>query len=152
MLQAEEQARTLGAINQMLSTAIDLPELTEILARALPLLGIPSGYLALYENPDDLTGFCRLMVAYDRQGRIALEPEGRRFPARQLVPAGLLRAERRHSLVVEPLYFREDQLGFVLFEADPSRKRSTNSCAGRSAARSSGRNWWRATSSCTTRR
>ena len=122
LLQTEEQARTLGAINQMLSTAIDLPELTEILARALPQLGIPSCYLALYEHPDDPTGFCRLMVAYDRQGRIALEPEGRRFPARQLVPEGLLRAERRHSLVVEPLYFREDQLGFVLFEADPGQE------------------------------
>ena len=122
LLQTEEQARTLGAINQMLSTAIDLPELTEILARALPQLGIPSCYLALYENPDDPTGFCRLMVAYDRQGRIALEPEGRRFPARQLVPEGLLSAERRHSLVVEPLYFRQDQLGFVLFEADPGQE------------------------------
>ena len=51
LLQAEEQARTLGAINQMLSTAIDLPELTEILARALPQLGIPSGYLALEPEP-----------------------------------------------------------------------------------------------------
>ena len=122
LLQAEEQARTLGAINQMLSTAIDLPELTEILARALPQLGIPSCYLALYEDPANPTGFCRLMVAYDRQGRIALEPEGRRFPARQLVPEGLLRAERRHSLVVEPLYFRQDQLGFILFEADPSKE------------------------------
>ena len=122
LLQTEEQARTLGAINQMLSTAIDLPELTDILARALPQLGIPSCYLALYENPDDPTDFCRLMVAYDRQGRIALEPEGRRFPARQLVPEGLLSAARRHSLVVEPLYFRQDQLGFVLFEADPSQE------------------------------
>jgi signal transduction histidine kinase/DNA-binding LacI/PurR family transcriptional regulator/AraC-like DNA-binding protein len=122
LLQTEEQARTLDAINQMLSTAIDLPELTEILARALPQLGIPSCYLALYEDPDDPTGFCRLMVAYDRQGRIALETEGRRFPARQLVPEGLLRAERRHSLVVEPLYFRQDQLGFVLFEADPGKE------------------------------
>jgi signal transduction histidine kinase/DNA-binding LacI/PurR family transcriptional regulator/AraC-like DNA-binding protein/ActR/RegA family two-component response regulator len=122
LLQAEEQARTLGTINQMLSTAIDLPELTEILARALPQLGIPSCYLALYENPDDPAGFCRLMVAYDRQGRITLEAEGRRFPARQLVPEGLLRVDRRHSLVVEPLYFRLDQLGFILFEADPGKE------------------------------
>jgi signal transduction histidine kinase/AraC-like DNA-binding protein len=122
LLQAEEQARTLGAINQMLSTAIDLQELAEILARALPQLGIPSCYLALYENPDDPTSFCRLIVAYDRQGRIALEAEGRRFPARQLAPEGLLRSEQRYSLVVEPLYFREDQLGFVLFEADPGKE------------------------------
>jgi signal transduction histidine kinase/AraC-like DNA-binding protein len=122
MLQAEEQMRTLGAINQALSTAIDLPELTEILADALPRFGIPSCYLALYENPEDPTGFCRLIVAYDRQGRIALEAEGRRFPARQLVPEGLLRPDQRHSLVVEPLYFREDQLGFVIFEADPGKE------------------------------
>ena len=79
LLQAEER-RALGRDQPDADAAIDLQELAEILARALPQLGIPSCYLALYENPDDPTGFCRLIVAYDRQGRIALEAEGRRFP------------------------------------------------------------------------
>jgi methyl-accepting chemotaxis protein len=33
------------------------------------------------------------------------------------VPAGILSQERRHTVVVEPLYFQGQQLGFVLLEA-----------------------------------
>ncbi len=59
------------------------------------------------------------MLAYDEGGRVELEPGGRRFPSRQLVPDGLLPQERRYTMVVESLYFQETQLGFVLFEAGP---------------------------------
>jgi anti-anti-sigma regulatory factor len=36
-----------------------------------------------------------------------------------LLPEGVLSPERQFSFVVEPLYFREHQLGFVLFEVGP---------------------------------
>ncbi len=58
----------------------------------------------------------RLILAYDENGRIELEPGGRRFLSRQLAPDGMLPRERQYSLVVEPLYFREKQLGFAIFE------------------------------------
>ncbi len=52
------------------------------------------------------------------QGRIPLDPDGRLFPANQLVPPDLL-PHRRYSLVVEPLYFQEKPIGFVVFELGP---------------------------------
>ncbi|MCP4405075.1 MAG: PAS domain S-box protein [bacterium] len=58
----------------------------------------------------------RLMLAYNEQGRIALEPDGYRFPSRQLVPQGTLPQNRRYTTIVESLYFQEQQIGFVLFE------------------------------------
>ena len=122
VLQTEEQARKLGRINQALNATVDLRELADILARALPELGIPSCYLSLYEDPDVPADQSRLIVAYDRTGRVALEPDGRPFPSAELVPAGLLDRDRRYSLVVEPLYFRQNQLGLAVFEADARRE------------------------------
>jgi PAS domain S-box-containing protein len=45
-----------------------------------------------------------------------LEAGDRRFRSRQLVPEGLLSQDRRHDLVVRPLFFQQNQMGFVLFE------------------------------------
>lgn len=134
LLQAEVQMRMLSNISQMLSTAIDLSEITEILARELVQLGIPNCYLALYENSDIPTDYARLMIAYDRRGQMSLESGGTKFPSRELIPKGLLQADQRYSLVVEPLYFRQDQLGFVLFEADPSHEETYELLRGQISA------------------
>jgi len=54
-----------------------------------------------------------------RPKHIETGPKGRRFLSRQLVPEGILSRDSWYSLVVEPLYFRENQLGFVLFKVGP---------------------------------
>jgi anti-anti-sigma regulatory factor len=60
-------------------------------------------------------------MAYDGEGRIELEDGEKHFPSCQLAPDGRIFRENRCDIVLEPLYFREDQLGFVLFEANPQR-------------------------------
>ena len=118
-LQAERQSQILREVGQALITSFDMTTLTEVLAEKLPRLGITSCYLALYEQPAESLEWARLVLAYTEHGRIALDPEGLRFRARQLVPEGLLPQHRRYNMMVEPLYFRETQLGFVLFEIGP---------------------------------
>jgi PAS domain S-box-containing protein len=118
-LEMEQQTRILYDISQELVTALDVAGLMDVLARVLPQLGIPACYLSLYEDPNSPADWSRLMLAYDERGRVDLEPGGRRFPSRQLVPDGLLPQGRRYIMVVESLYFRETQFGFVLFEAGP---------------------------------
>jgi PAS domain S-box-containing protein len=115
-LQTEQQTQILHELGQALITASDVAGLMDVLARALPGLGIPACYLSLYEDPSSPADWSRLMLAYDERGRVELETDGRRFPSRQLVPDGMLPQERRYTIVVEPLYSRETQLGFVLFE------------------------------------
>jgi signal transduction histidine kinase/DNA-binding LacI/PurR family transcriptional regulator/CheY-like chemotaxis protein len=117
-LQAEENLRRLGQINQDLSITTSLAELATGLVEALQLLDISRCYLSLYEDPQAPAAFARLIVAYDERGSIELEAGGMRFPARQLVPRQFLRTDQVYSMVLEPLYFKADQLGFVLFEAD----------------------------------
>ena len=118
-LAAARQVQVLSDISQALITTFDVNELMEVLARDLPQLGITGCYLSLYENASEPTGWARLLLAYDQRGRIALEPGGKRFPARVLVPVDLLQADWRRDLVGLPLYFHDEQLGFIFLEMGP---------------------------------
>ncbi|MFH1086402.1 MAG: helix-turn-helix domain-containing protein, partial [Chloroflexota bacterium] len=124
-LQIEHQATVLREIGAALTTAADVPGLMDVLAEGLPRLGIPSGYLALYEDPQPwqypqpAPEWSLLMLAYDGQGRIELEAEGRRFRCGELLPTGMLPRQRQYSFVVVPLYFRDRQLGFAVLEIGP---------------------------------
>jgi len=117
-LQAEQQAQALHALDQVLATSPDRAELMDTLYERLPALGVSSCYLSLYETPNQSTEYARLVLAYNEQGRIMLDPDGRRFPSHQLVPEGLLPQDKPYSLVVEPLSFHEQRMGFVLFGTD----------------------------------
>jgi signal transduction histidine kinase/DNA-binding LacI/PurR family transcriptional regulator/AraC-like DNA-binding protein len=119
--QANRQADTLHHIGEALTVALNVPELMDILARELPQLGITRCYLCLYEDPDKPDGWARLVLAYDEAGRIELEAGGCRFPSRHLVPGELLSPDQQHSLVVTPLYFRQEQLGFILLDGTSLR-------------------------------
>jgi GAF domain-containing protein len=127
-LRVEGQAQALREIEEALATASDVGELAGVLEQSLPRLSIPSCYLSLYENPTHYAypqpapEWSRLVLAYDANldpQRVELEPEGRRFPSRQLVPDGMLPQDRRYSFAVMPLYMRDNQLGFALFEVGP---------------------------------
>jgi GAF domain-containing protein len=128
VLRAEGQVQMLREIEEALVTASDVGELVDALEQSLPRLGIPSCYLSLYENPthyeypQPVPEWSRLVLAYDADldsQRIELEPDGRRFPTHQLVPDGTLPQNRWYSFMVVPLYMRENQLGFGLFEVGP---------------------------------
>jgi GAF domain-containing protein len=128
--QAQAQAQTLRNIGLTLTTASDVAELVQMLAESLPQFEISSVYLALYESPQPYQypqpapERSWLMLAYtaaapDSQGG-GVPAEGLRFPSRELLPQGMW-PDRRYSYVAEPLYFREDQIGFALFEVGQQR-------------------------------
>ena len=116
--QAEQRAQALRALEQTLATTTGTDEIADALAERLPALGIPSCYLSLYENPDWSTSKARLVLAYDQDGRIPINPDEQRFDSRDLVPGGLLPQDQPYSMIVEALSFRERQIGFILFEAN----------------------------------
>jgi PAS domain S-box-containing protein len=124
-LQSAQQEQTLREIGARLITTFEVEALMDILAEELPRLDILACYLALYEDPQPYAypqsapEWSQLMLAYDDQRRISLEPNGRRFSSCHLVPEDVLPQVKRYDMVVMPLYFREYQIGFVLFEATP---------------------------------
>ncbi|MCL6588590.1 MAG: substrate-binding domain-containing protein [Firmicutes bacterium] len=116
-LNVKRQAERLHQIGQELGASFTLLELINKAAQELPDIGIPSCYLSLYE--DQKAEWSRLILAYDQNGRVELDPEGQRFPSHQLVPDGFWSGEQPRAMVVEPLYFHEKQFGFILFEVGP---------------------------------
>ncbi|MBN1876229.1 MAG: substrate-binding domain-containing protein [Anaerolineae bacterium] len=122
VVQQTEQLYTFG---QSLLMAFNLRAQMDLLAQTLPTLGIPGCYLSLYDHLAEDVNQARLLLAYHEQQRLELSrarpgaPEGRAFSARQIVPGDVLPQDRPYSLVVEPLYSPELQLGFVAFEVGP---------------------------------
>ena len=119
--QGEREAEILREINRALLTTFDIDLLTDVLVERLPALGIPSVYLVTYEQPTDaeVPEYARLMLAYTDRQRAEVEPGGLRFPTKQVIPADFLPQARRYSFVVEPLYFQDKSLGYVVFEIGP---------------------------------
>ncbi len=118
-LRTERWARTLSRTGEALITAFDVVSLVESIAQQLPRLAIDTCFLSLYEGEESPPDRARLMLAHDgahTPESIASLPA---FPCRQLVPEGMLPTERRFSYVVEPLFFKDEQLGFVLLELGP---------------------------------
>jgi PAS domain S-box-containing protein len=118
--EAEQQAAAARAMATELLNVFDVPTLADVLARELPQLSIPSCYLSLYDDAGAVSRQSRLVMAYDEHGRVEIEPGGCVFPSRQLVPAGMLSRDRPYSIVVEPLYYGGQHLGFIVFEVGPT--------------------------------
>jgi len=108
----------LREIGQALITAFNVEKLADVLAERLPALGIASCYVALYENPRCLwsaRAWCWLIpnkaaCCWNRRPIVRCA----RTRAAEVLPA-----DRRYSFMLEPLYFREEQIGFALFEIGP---------------------------------
>jgi DNA-binding LacI/PurR family transcriptional regulator/C4-dicarboxylate-specific signal transduction histidine kinase len=117
-LRIERRARMLSRAAESLITAFDVESLVRSVELLMPRLEIPSCYLSLYEGVCMPAEHSRLVLAHDSTGRLG-PPAGTVFPSKQLVPEGVLGRGRPSAFIVEPLFFREEQLGFVLFEMGP---------------------------------
>ena len=122
VLKADEKLHILGEISQSLSVITNLTELTDVLERSLILLDIPSCYLFMFEDPAHPERQARFIFSYENHKRLTLPEDGILFELRYLLPPGLLSTGHPHNLVVEPVFFREDQLGYAIFEALPQEE------------------------------
>jgi PAS domain S-box-containing protein len=115
-LQSQRWALDVLEGSHVLMTTFDVPQLLDAVVDQLPPLGARTVLLSLYEGQGLPSEESRLILAYDENGRRDLSPEAQRFPSRQLMPEGLLSPDRQRTLFVEPLHFREEQLGFAVVE------------------------------------
>jgi phosphoserine phosphatase RsbU/P len=114
-LEKESLMRNLEELSVAVRTALDIPQLRVALEQHLPALRIASLFVARHDGfpgPDDCS---EAILAYDEEHR--LKPEGfeRIFRTGEVVPAEL-RPPWRHSVMVQPLFFKEQPLGFCVIE------------------------------------
>lgn len=123
--QAARQAQLLREIEEDMIATVDMDALLEAIHSGLPRLGIPACMLAVYERSSEtlplpqLPEWSRLVLAYTDQGRVALEPGGRRFPTREFLRLDLFPHEQPRHMHIEALHFKEQPLGLMLFEIGP---------------------------------
>jgi signal transduction histidine kinase/AraC-like DNA-binding protein len=113
---------TLRHLGHTLTTVVDLEQLGMTLAEELPKIGISDCYLVLFEDSDNPTGWASLHFAYRNDRPLDLPPEGMRFRTQHLLPAPFwadIIAGTAGTYVVEPLYIRDQQFGFILVKAGP---------------------------------
>lgn len=118
-LRAKRDYKIIQEIAAALITSFNMEGIKNVMFRELPRLGIPACYLALYENPEESLEWSRLVWAFNRQGIGDIPKDGVRFRSASLLPKEFFPNDRRFSLVVEPLFFENDQIGFVIFECGP---------------------------------
>ncbi|MBN2258582.1 MAG: substrate-binding domain-containing protein [Anaerolineaceae bacterium] len=119
--QADRTTEKLNELNRALLTTVDMDQLTDVLAENLPAVGIPSVYLVTYETPTDsvVPSTGRLILACSDNKRIELGKKGLQFQTQQIVPPQFLPQGHRYSLVIEPLFFQDKSLGYVVLEIGP---------------------------------
>jgi DNA-binding LacI/PurR family transcriptional regulator/signal transduction histidine kinase/ActR/RegA family two-component response regulator len=124
-LSIERRSQTLSQAAEVLSAAFDLESLQHALHECLPKLGFPSAYLVLDSDLSSAGG--RVVFAYDRR-REPATLEGLRSATVHgtSLPPGLLPADRIHAMVVEPLFFKDDPLGYAVFEMGPKEASTYN--------------------------
>jgi signal transduction histidine kinase/DNA-binding LacI/PurR family transcriptional regulator len=128
----EKRNKTLRDVGRHLVAASDASALADALADELPKIGIPSCYLVSYQfshpvgGPVDPepgneahTARSRLLLAYENGSAGQIAPEAAVFRSDRLVPGERLRTVSPYSMVAAPLYFKDEQLGYALFQLGP---------------------------------
>ncbi len=124
------QSSVLRDINRLLVNTYSVSNLAEALYQQLPSLQIKNCFLSLFEETAVLPEHSKLVLACNEKGRIPLKPQGFRFPTCQIFPKDMLPENIRYSLGVFPLTFREERLGFIVFDVGEARSHTYQTLAG----------------------
>ncbi|MBN2738284.1 MAG: substrate-binding domain-containing protein [Spirochaetales bacterium] len=115
-MNAAIESQILKDLSEELNTRIGVEELLDVLTKDIPIMGIPSVFVALYDDVKIPGEYSRLILAVDQKKRIKLNADGVRFPSRELFPRNIIKLDRRYTFIVQALFFGTHQLGFTLFE------------------------------------
>jgi signal transduction histidine kinase len=102
--------------SQRLITTININELMDIIAQELPKLGIKSCFFSIYINPKKSLEKSQLMLAYSGKKRFDHNEKKIIFNSIEIVPEEIFSIINRFTFIIEPLYFKKEQLGFIVFE------------------------------------
>jgi sigma-B regulation protein RsbU (phosphoserine phosphatase) len=117
-LEKEAVLRNLEEMSADLRAALDLPALRDALAQHLPHLNVASCYVATHAGRPGPEDYSCLAFAYDDERGARREGDELPFRTGDLIPRELLPGWR-HSMMVHPLFFNEQPLGFSLIEIGP---------------------------------
>ncbi|MBN2547161.1 MAG: substrate-binding domain-containing protein [Spirochaetes bacterium] len=126
-LKEKDFAQSLREISTKLISTFEFNELSDILIKNLPNLGIKSCYLSIYENHDaynflkPVSKLTNLILAYDEKGKIDIKENLKSYSTNNfLIPEGVLPDDKQYCFMIEALHFQNIQIGYVLLEISDS--------------------------------
>jgi PAS domain S-box-containing protein len=117
-LEIQAQNLTFRNLSQALNTTRNFSDLSNALDQGLPGLGISEFTVSIYEQNDPTAQIFRLILAHTANGRADLPNAGLDYPSSELLPPEFIANEHCFAKLVEPLYFRDTQFGFAIFEGE----------------------------------
>ncbi|PMQ01818.1 MAG: hypothetical protein CBR30_03885 [Dictyoglomus sp. NZ13-RE01] len=112
-IKLEDRAYIISEVEQMLISTFDIQKLGNILTQELKRLNIPSCYIALYENEN----YAKVIYSYDKID-LDIHELYEKFHSKNLLPGNILN-KKENSLIVEPLYYEDKDIGYIIFELGP---------------------------------
>jgi phosphoserine phosphatase RsbU/P len=121
-LATEAAYRALEDLGSDVRASVDRPSIGRALAAHLPALGVKSCAIVVKMAERAPTGDDRgrLIFAWDHERGLSKTVDGVAFRAGALLPEAFKPA-RRHTLMVQPLSFQSEALGWCVLEMDPPR-------------------------------
>ena len=127
-LSSERRASILRSAGQAIASAFDFNQVLDVIASELTNLEIDGCYLSIYKNDTEdgeVPETLQLVLALNEGKRLPLPENNEPFSAPCLVPEGVLNITAPHSLLIEPLYFRDEQIGIIIFDVRRCREGMT---------------------------
>ena len=117
-LAGERRATILRSAGQAIASSLHYEQLLDVITGELVKLDVDGCYLSLYDTTEDASDefTLRLALALHDGKRLTINPEKAHFSAPNLFPEGFPQIPDPHSLLLEPLFFRNEQIGILLFE------------------------------------
>jgi signal transduction histidine kinase/CheY-like chemotaxis protein/DNA-binding LacI/PurR family transcriptional regulator/HPt (histidine-containing phosphotransfer) domain-containing protein len=108
----EEEDNDFQWIKRDLNTTFDRVALMEVLAVALPELGIRDCFVGLYADPKNLRGPVRLALQYE-DGKQIVSNDDLVYPSPQAMLRKIVSGIQPRQFVIESLHFQDECFGFV---------------------------------------
>lgn len=126
----ERRIWLLHEVIQPLITTFNIKELMQVISKEVPRLGIEKCYIALYpKNSQTSRGLSwklpetsELVLAFDEMGKIRNTSDVFTFNTINLLPAAVKKKLQRHTLLLMPLFFGEEQFGFIIYNFGPKEE------------------------------
>lgn len=115
----EHVVHLLNRMSAELRRSFDSETALQALVQHLGRLDIPSCYVAVQPGAPTADGEASLVLAYERQAPAEHVLRRQAFRAGELIPVAH-RPARRHTFIIEPLWFGADTSGFCALERGPS--------------------------------
>ncbi len=101
---------------QVIASAFDLDYLLDVIATEVIKMNISGCWVALYDNPERSLRNLRLVLEVVDGKRMMVNPIQAVFTIPEYCPDHSILQDVPRSLLLEPLFFRDDQIGIIIFD------------------------------------